>query len=69
MKAAENFEKAGLKNADDPNAAENLVNAARNFGKSGEKARAVELLKKVKKEYPASSAARDVERYIAEVSA
>ena len=69
MKAAENFEKAGLKNADDPNAPENLVNAARNFGKAGEKERAVELLKKVKREYPSSTAARDVERYIAEVSA
>ena len=69
MNAAENFEKAGLKNADDPNTPENLVNAARNFGKVGEKERAVELLKKVKKEYPSSTAARDVERYIAEVSA
>lgn len=68
-KAAENFEKAALKNSDDPNAADNLVNAARNFGKSGEKERAVELLKKVKKDYPSSTAARDVERYIAEVSA
>jgi hypothetical protein len=29
----------------------------------------VELLKKVKKEYPSSTAARDVERYIAEVGA
>jgi TolA-binding protein len=69
MKAAENFEKAGLKNADDPNAPENLVNAARNFGKAGEKERAVELLKKVKKEYPSSTAARDVDRYIAEEGA
>ena len=68
MKAAENFEKAALKNSDDPNAADNLVNAARNFGKAGEKEHAVELLKKVKKDYPSSTAARDVERYIAEVS-
>jgi TolA-binding protein len=68
-KAAENYEKAALKNSDDPNAADNLVNAARNFGKSGEKDRAVELLKKVKKDYPTSTAARDVDRYIAEVSA
>ena len=67
-KAAENYEKGAMKNLDDPNAPDNLVNAARNFGKSGEKERAVELLKRVKKDYPASSAARDVERYIAEVS-
>ncbi len=68
-KAAENYEKAALKNNDDPNAADNLVNAARNFGKSGDKDRAVELLKKVKKDYPTSTAAREVDRYIAEVSA
>ena len=67
-KAAENYEKAAMKNTDDPNAPDNLVNAARNFGKSGEKERAVELLKRVKKDYPASTAARDVERYIAEVN-
>ncbi|MGA7162214.1 MAG: tetratricopeptide repeat protein [Bacteroidota bacterium] len=68
-KAAECYEKAALKNSDDPNAADNLVNAARNFGKSGEKDRAVDLLKKVKKDYPTSTAARDADRYIAEVSA
>lgn len=68
MKAAEYFERAALKNSDDPNAADNLVNAARNFGRAGEKERAVDLLKKVKKEHPSSTAARDVERYIAEVS-
>ena len=68
-KAAEYYEKAALKNSDDPNAADNLVNAARNFGKSGDKDRAVELLKKVKKDYPTSTAARDADRYIAEVSA
>jgi len=68
-KAAEYYEKAALKNSDDPNAPDNLVNAARNFGKSGEKDRAVELLKKVKKDYPTSTAARDVDRYMAEVSA
>jgi len=67
-KAAENYEKAALKNTDDPNAADNLVNAARNFGRSGDKDRAVELLKKVKKDYPTSTAAREVERYIAEIS-
>ncbi len=68
-KAAENYEKAALKNGDDPNAAENLVYAARNYGKSGDKDHAVELLKRVKKDYPASTAARDADRYIAEVSA
>jgi tetratricopeptide (TPR) repeat protein len=68
-KAAENYEKAALKNTDDPNAADNLMSAARNFGRSGEKERAIELLKRVKRDYPTSTAARDVDRYIAEVSA
>ena len=68
-KAAEDYEKAALKDSDDPNAADNLVNAARNYGKSGDKDRAIELLKKVKKDYPTSNVARDVDRYIAEVSA
>ncbi len=67
--AAENYEKAALKNAEDPNAADNLTNAARNFGRAGEKDRAVELLKRVKRDYPTSTAARDVDRYIAEISA
>ncbi len=68
-KAAENYEKAALKNADDPNVPDNLMNAARNFGRTGEKERAVELLKRVKRDYPTSTAARDVDRYIAEISA
>ncbi|HTR82036.1 MAG TPA: tetratricopeptide repeat protein [Bacteroidota bacterium] len=68
-KAAENYEKAGLENSDDPNAADNLVNAARDYAKSGDKDRAIDLLKRVKKDYPTSTAARDVDRYIAEVSA
>ncbi|HTX18715.1 MAG TPA: tetratricopeptide repeat protein [Bacteroidota bacterium] len=65
-KAAENYEKAALKNADDPNAADNLLNAGRDYVKAGEKDRAVELLKRLKRDYPTSLAARDVDRYIAE---
>jgi tetratricopeptide (TPR) repeat protein len=68
-KAAENFEKAGLKSSDDPNAAENLTSAARNYAKSGEKERALEILTKVRKEFPTSAAARDVERLVAEINA
>ena len=69
MKAAENYEKAALKNAEDPNVADNLMNAARNFAKAGEKERAVELLKRVKRDFPTSTAAREVDRYIAEAGA
>jgi tetratricopeptide (TPR) repeat protein len=68
-KAAEAFEKAASKNADDPNIADNLSHAARNYGKAGEKQRAIDLLNRVKKEYPTSAAARNVERYLAEINA
>jgi tetratricopeptide (TPR) repeat protein len=63
--AAENFEKAATKYPQDVNAAENLSNAARNYGKAGEKQTAIELYKKVKKNYPTSVFARDADRYIA----
>ncbi|MCX6138493.1 MAG: tetratricopeptide repeat protein [Ignavibacteriales bacterium] len=68
-KAAEAFEKAASKNSEDPNIAENLSNAARNYAKAGEKQRAIDLLNKIKKEFPASAAARNVERYLAEINA
>lgn len=67
-KAAKLFEKAGKKNSDDPNAAENLVNAARNYAKKGDKERAVELYKLVKEEYTQSAAARDAERFLLEMN-
>jgi tetratricopeptide (TPR) repeat protein len=67
-KAAKYYEKAGKKNSDDPNAAENLVNAARNYTKKGDKERAVELYKLVKEEYAQSAAARDAERFLLELN-
>jgi tetratricopeptide (TPR) repeat protein len=67
-KAAEYYEKAGVKKADDPNVAENLVNAARSYAKAGEKERALELLTKVKKEHPASPVLREYDRYLAEIN-
>jgi len=69
VKAAENYEKSALKNADDPNAPDNLLNAGRDYMRAGEKDRAVELLKRLKRDYPTSLAARDVDRYIAEAGA
>jgi tetratricopeptide (TPR) repeat protein len=63
--AAQSYEKAGTKYPDDVNAAENLSNAARNFGRAGEKETAIDLYKKLKKNYPASSFAREADRFIA----
>ncbi len=65
--AAKYFEKAGKSNANDPNTAEYLSNAARNFAKTGNKEQAIELYKLIKKEHSSSAAARDAERYLDEL--
>lgn len=65
--AAKYFEKAGKYNANDPNTAEYLANAARNYAQSGNKEQAVELYKLIKKEHSNSAAARDAERYLEEL--
>lgn len=66
--AAQSFEKAATKYPQDGNAAENLSNAARDYGRAGEKETAVELYKKLKKNYPTSTFARDADRFIAELT-
>jgi len=66
--AASSFEKAAVTYSNDVGAAENLGNAARNFVQAGNKERALELYKKIKKEFPKSPLARDVDRYIAQLS-
>jgi tetratricopeptide (TPR) repeat protein len=63
-KAAESFEKAVAKYPKDVDAAANLNNAAANFMLAGNKDRAVELFKKLKKEFPTSPFARDADRHI-----
>ncbi len=66
--AAKYYEKAGKKSSTDPNAADNLVYAARNYVKTGDKTRAIELYKMVKEEYAQSAAARDAERFLLEMN-
>ncbi len=65
--AAKNFEKAGKYSANDPNAADNLANAARNYAKAGDKNQAIELYKLIKKEHASSAAAREAEKNIEEL--
>lgn len=67
--AAVNFEKAASQYSNDLNAAENLNNAARNYAAAGQKEQAIELYKKLKKNYPTSTFARDADRFIAQLSA
>jgi tetratricopeptide (TPR) repeat protein len=64
--AAEYFEKAANKASSEILSPENLLNASRNYNLAGNKQKAIELLEKIKKEYPKSAYAKDVERYIAE---
>lgn len=66
--AAAAFEKAAVTYSSDVNAAENLANAARCFVQAGNKERALDLYTKIKKEFPKSTVARDVDRYIAQLS-
>lgn len=66
--AAEYYEKAVGEAPESPSAAEYLHHAAYNYGISGNKERAAHLFKRIKKDYPNSPHARDVERYITQFS-
>ena len=66
--AAEYFEKAATSHKSDPQAAENMNNAARNYAQAGEKVKALDLYKKLKKDFPATSFGREADRFIAELS-
>ncbi|MCX6143226.1 MAG: tetratricopeptide repeat protein [Ignavibacteriales bacterium] len=67
-KAASAYEKAAFKSTKDVNAAENMFHAARNYLSAGNKEKAAELFKKVKKEFPTSIVAREIDRWIAQAS-
>jgi tetratricopeptide (TPR) repeat protein len=66
--AASYFEKAASKNMTAVQAPENLQRSATNYAAAGKKEKAIELLQMLKKEFPTSSYARDVDRFIAEYS-
>lgn len=65
--AAKNFEKAGKFSTNDPNAPDNLANAARDYAKAGDKDQAIELYKLIKREHAESAAAREAEKYLEEL--
>ena len=64
--AAEHFQKAASASGTQKITSEYLLKSANDFGRSGDKSTALELYKRLKKEFPQSQEARDVERYIAE---
>ncbi len=67
-KAGEYFERAASKDPTEGSAAEHLDNAARNYAQAGEKDRALDILRKLKKNYPTTSSGRDADRYISQFS-
>lgn len=68
LDAGEQFEKAFVRNSKDVSAAENLNNAARNYALGGQKEKALELYRRLKKDYPATIFGREADRYIAQLS-
>ncbi|MBI4811024.1 MAG: tetratricopeptide repeat protein [Ignavibacteriales bacterium] len=67
-KAASEFEKAAAMLSNQINTPDYLNSAAICYGKAGEKEKAVSILKRLKKEYPKSSFAREADRYISQFS-
>ena len=67
-KAAPQFEKAAAILSTNANTPEYMSAAARCYGMGGDKAKAVSILKQLKKEYPTSTSARDADRYISQFS-
>lgn len=67
-KAASYYERAAHKATIDMVVAENLLHAATNYETAGKKEKALELFKRIKKDYSATTYARDIDLYIARVS-
>jgi tetratricopeptide (TPR) repeat protein len=66
--AAVSFEKAATQYPKDVSAAENLNDAARDYAQSGDREKALDLYKRIKKNYPTTAFARDADRFIAQLS-
>ena len=62
------FERAAAKEPTEGTIAEYLYNAARNLAQAGDKERALDILKRLKKNYPTTSYGREAERYISQLS-
>jgi len=66
--AAEYFERAASADVEGVNVAENLHHAARNYAESGERAKALELYRRLKKNHPTTRYGREADRFITELS-
>lgn len=68
VNAADYFERAAYKDPRGVLAAEHMMQAAQNYNKAGKKEKAVDLYKRLKREYPTSTHVREIDRYIAGAS-
>jgi len=66
--AASRFEKAATQYPAGANAAEYLSDAARDWAQAGEKEKAIDLYRRIKKNYPTTTFARDADRFITQLS-
>jgi len=66
--AGRNFEKAASAYKNESSVAENLNSAARNLALAGDKEKAVEVYKRLKKNHPTTTYGRDADRHIAQLS-
>ncbi len=64
--AADLYEKAASTNMTDLDAPENLFMAANNYSVTGKKEKAAEMLKRIKREFPSSTYALEVDRFLAQ---
>jgi len=67
--AAKAYEMAASKNPNDLSVAENLHHAARNYALAGDKQKALDLYRRLKKAHSATPFGREADRYIALLSA
>jgi tetratricopeptide (TPR) repeat protein len=66
--AGKYFEDAAGSEQTDNSIAEDLSNAARCFAQGGDKSRALDILKRIKKNYPTTTAGREADRFITQLS-
>ena len=68
LEAAKNFEQAATYTKENYLNAEYLFHSAMNFANAGEKEKGIEILKRIRIDFPKSEISRDIDRYIAEIS-
>jgi tetratricopeptide (TPR) repeat protein len=62
------FERAAAKDPTEGSMAEHLHNAARNYAQAGDKERALDLFRRIKKNHPTTTYGREADRYIIQLS-